>query len=111
MLPGQVTLAQVAVGPVPGRLIRVSKFPVLPPGGAVPSVPVITGVKGVVCCFSNGASTSELLLLASALSRCPNARGITWIARKISTRKNALQPRRVIILVVVRLFILSSWGI
>ena len=77
MLSGQVTPAQVAVGPVPGRLIRVVKVPVAPPAGAVPNVPLNIG-----------------------------AASPAGVARKNKTRKNAPQPRRVRMLVIVRLFIM-----
>jgi hypothetical protein len=81
MLPGQVTPAQVAVGPVPGRLIRVVKVPVAPPGGAVPNVPL-----------NKGAASPA------------------GVAIKSKTRKNAPQPRRVRMLVIVRLFIMMVVG-
>jgi hypothetical protein len=87
-------------------------MPVAPPKGAAPSVPLsvhptagAAGVKGDSCCFSNGTSTSDVLLLMSLLSRCPNAPGINWTKRKSRTRKNALPPRGIMMLVVIRLFI------
>ena len=58
----------------------------------------------ISCSFNNDISPSKDLLLAS---RCPNARGITWITRNRRTRKNASQRRRVRMIVVVGLFILS----
>src|SRR5881628_1286635 len=74
VLPGQVgAMPHITVG-APGRKIRVAIFPVSPPGGAVPSVPLSvhpTPAGRTGCACRNGTARSEVPLSDCVACDCP----------------------------------------